>query len=101
MKYYKDQVTNEIYAYAADGSQDAYIKTHLIEISESEADIIRTNASATQYENYLKSLSYIERRQIEYPPITDYLDAIVKNDSNQLQAYIDACNAVKEKYPKQ
>jgi hypothetical protein len=35
-----------------------------------------------------------------YPPITDYLDAKVKGDTAQEQAYLDACAAVKEKYPK-
>jgi hypothetical protein len=45
-------------------------------------------------------LSYVEKRAAEYPPYTDYLDGIVKNDTAQVQAYIDACNAVKNKYPK-
>ena len=35
-----------------------------------------------------------------YPPITDYLDGIVKGDAAQVQAYIDACLAVKSEYPK-
>lgn len=35
-----------------------------------------------------------------YPPVEDYLDAIVKGDEAQKQAYIDACLAVKAKYPK-
>ena len=43
---------------------------------------------------------YKYKRQIEYPPITDYLDGIVKGDTEQVQAYIDACLAVKAKYPK-
>jgi hypothetical protein len=37
---------------------------------------------------------------MEYPPITDYIDGIVKGDQAQVQAYIDACLAVKAKYPK-
>ena len=44
--------------------------------------------------------AYIEKRQAAYPNITDYLDAIVKGDDTQKQAYIDACLAVKAKYPK-
>ena len=36
----------------------------------------------------------------EYPPSSDYLDAVVKGDQAQMQAYIDACLAVKAKYPK-
>lgn len=43
---------------------------------------------------------YKYKRQIEYPPITDYLDGIVKGDTEQVQVYIDACLAVKAKYPK-
>jgi hypothetical protein len=36
----------------------------------------------------------------EYPPMSDYLDAIVKDDTQQQEAYIAACLAVKAKYPK-
>ena len=35
-----------------------------------------------------------------YPPMADYLDAKVKGDTEQEQAYLDACLAVKAKYPK-
>jgi uncharacterized protein (UPF0297 family) len=44
--------------------------------------------------------AYKELRAREYPPITDYIDGIVKGDNAQVQAYIDACLAVKNKYPK-
>lgn len=44
--------------------------------------------------------AYKESRAAEYPPVTDYLDGIVKGDTAQVQAYIDACLAVKSKYPK-
>ena len=44
--------------------------------------------------------TYAELRAATYPPATDYLDAIVKGDTVQAQAYIDACLAVKLKYPK-
>lgn len=43
---------------------------------------------------------YREQRAAEYPPMTDYLDGIVKGDQAQVQAYIDACLSVKAKYPK-
>lgn len=43
---------------------------------------------------------YIALRQGEYPPITDYLDGVVKGDQAQIDAYIAACQAVKAKYPK-
>lgn len=51
-------------------------------------------------EAYVASHAYIAKRQAEYPPQADYLDAIVKSDTAQIQAYIDACLAVKAKYPK-
>jgi preprotein translocase subunit SecD len=43
---------------------------------------------------------YQRQRAAEYPDFKEYLDGIVKGDAAQVQAYIDACNAVKAKYPK-
>lgn len=40
-----------------------------------------------------------KNRAAEYPSAKDYLDAIVKGDDAQKQTYIDACLAVKAKYP--
>jgi hypothetical protein len=51
-------------------------------------------------EAYVTSHAYIAKRQAEYPPMADYLDAIVKGDTAQQEAYIAACLAVKAKYPK-
>jgi len=45
-------------------------------------------------------IDYKVQREAEYPPITDYLDGIVKGDQAQIAAYIAACQAVKAKYPK-
>lgn len=45
-------------------------------------------------------LTYAQLRSSEYPPMEDYLDGVVKGDQAQIQAYIDACLAVKAKYPK-
>ena len=44
--------------------------------------------------------TYVEFRKSEYPPITDYVDGVVKGDQAQIDAYIAACQAVKAKYPK-
>ena len=44
--------------------------------------------------------AYKYARAREYPPMTDYLDAIVKNDQAQIDKYIADCLAVKAKYPK-
>lgn len=43
---------------------------------------------------------YKLQRMLEYPDFKDYLDGIVKGDAEQMQAYIEACLAVKAKYPK-
>ena len=75
---------------------------------------IPTDPANTDYANYLIWLSegntpepyiepvptYQELRASAYPPATNYLDAIVKGDTAQAQAYIDECLAVKAKYPK-
>jgi hypothetical protein len=49
---------------------------------------------------YVDAHAYIGKRQAEYPPITDYLDGIVKGNQDQIDEYIAACLAVKAKYPK-
>ena len=68
-------------AYDADGNEVAYDK-----------DAVQA---------YIDAHAYIAKRAAEYPPITDYLDAIVKGDTAQQEAYIAACLAVKLKYPKE
>jgi hypothetical protein len=49
---------------------------------------------------YIDAHAYIEKRQKEYPPMTDYLDGIAKGDQAQIDKYIADCQAVKAKYPK-
>jgi len=48
---------------------------------------------------YINS-KYAELRAVAYPPMADYLDAIVKDDAEAIEAYKQACLAVKAKYPK-
>lgn len=45
--------------------------------------------------------AYKAKRASEYPPITDYLDGVVKGDQAQIDKYIADCQAVKTKYPKE
>jgi len=47
-----------------------------------------------------ENTEYQRLRAKEYPDFKEYLDGIVKGDTEQIQAYIDACLAVKVKYPK-
>jgi hypothetical protein len=97
MKYYKDTETNELYAFESDGSQDNFIKENFVSVTDEEANNIRV----ANYQSFLNSLTYKEKRQQEYPPFTDYLDGIVKGDQTQIDKYISDCLAVKTKYPKE
>jgi hypothetical protein len=67
-------------AYDADGNEVAYDK-----------DAVQA---------YVDAHAYIAKRQAEYPPITDYIDGVVKGDQAQIDKYIADCLAVKAKYPK-
>jgi hypothetical protein len=49
---------------------------------------------------YITANAYKDKRAAAYPPITEYIDGIVKGDTAQVQAYIDACLAVKQEFPK-
>ena len=49
---------------------------------------------------WVDPFAYQEQRAKKYPPITDYIDGVVKGDQAQIDAYITACLAVKAKYPK-
>jgi hypothetical protein len=49
----------------------------------------------------LDRTAYIDLRAAEYPDYKLYLDGVVKGDQAQIQSYIDACQAVKAKYPKE
>jgi len=67
-------------AYDADGNEVAYDK-----------DAVQT---------YVNAHAYIDKRAAEYPPVTDWLDGMVKNDQAQIDKYIADCLAVKAKYKK-
>lgn len=64
------------------------------------AAIQELDAARAAKEAVFAATRYQRQRAAEYPPLTDYLDGIVKGDAAQVQAYIDACLAVKAKYPK-
>ena len=68
------------------------------EAFDAEGNEVAYDLAAVQA--YADSQAYIAKRAAEYPPMSDYLDAIVKGDTQQQEAYIAACLAVKAKYPK-
>ena len=49
----------------------------------------------------VKACLYKELRVAEYPPMEDYLDAIVKGDTEAEEEYKRKCLEVKAKYPKE
>jgi hypothetical protein len=71
-----------------DVADDVSMETHVF---DGAAAVLKSNPPAP---------TYAQKRAAEYPPATDYLDGIVKGDAAQVQAYVDACLAVKAKYPK-
>lgn len=95
MKYYIDKSTQEVYAYE-DDLDEVHIKEHLVRIDDAELALWQAAKEAA----HIATLSYADKRRAEYPPMTDYLDGMVKGNQAQVDAYIAACNAVKAKYPK-
>ena len=61
-------------------------------------NVVHYDVAAVQA--HANSQLYISQRAAEFPPITDYLDGVVKGDQVQIQKYIADCLAVKAKYPK-
>lgn len=95
MKLFKSP-DNKVFAYEEDGSQDHIIPDNFVSITQAEADVLIAQNQQSDFD----SLNYSEKRALEYPDFKIYLDGIVKGDQAQIQSYIDACKAVKEKYPK-
>jgi hypothetical protein len=58
-----------------------------------EIDLAQVNA-------WVDPDAYIAKRAAEFPPITDYIDGVVKGDQAQIDKYIADCLAVKAKYKK-
>ena len=58
------------------------------------------DAEVVRLETEFAVNAYKAKRAAEYPPITDYLDGVVKGDQTQIDKYISDCQAVKAKYPK-
>jgi len=94
MSHFKN-ANNELF-WLDEGNDPAVWLPNCVPITDEEAEAIRVAQQAT----YEASLTYAQKRAIEYPDFKNYLDGIVKGDQAQIQEYIDACLAVKAKYPK-
>lgn len=62
---------------------------------------VEMDVSDSAFEVMVREQStYQQKRAALYPPIADYLDAIVKNDNAQLQRYVNRCLEIKLLIPK-
>ncbi len=89
MPHYKD-IENKLH-FLDDDSFAHLLPTGSVPISDAEAEALRPKPAEP---------TYAEKRAAEYPPITDYLDGVVKGNQLQIDKYIADCLAVKVKYPK-
>jgi hypothetical protein len=79
---------------------DNYAGLEWFDKSQSKPTEAEVNAEITRLEAEWQATEYQRKRTAEYPDFREYLDGIIKGDQAQIQAYINACLAVKAKYPK-
>ena len=96
-KLYKD-ADNNIYSYPADGSQDHLIGDKVL-VTQAQADAIVESNFAPVREQLLSTMTYAEKRYLEYPPVTDQLDAFWKGGA-EAEAMRSRIQEIKNKYPK-
>jgi len=99
-KRFKNIKTGQIHGFLKDGTQDHLITSDHVPVSLDEANTIINEMHDKIRQEALSKMTYADKRAAEYPQITEYLDAVVKGDQAAIQRYIDACKAVKAKYPK-
>jgi len=85
---------------------DAIYKTNPTVVTIRGDDAFDADGNPVAYDEaavqaYMDANAYIAKRAAEYPPITDYLDGVVKGNQAQIDKYIADCLAVKTKYPKE
>lgn len=81
-------------------SGNSYAGLNWLDINVPKPDEQELLTEITRLNQEWVATEYKRLREPEYPPITDYLDGVVKGDQQQIAAYIAACQAVKAKYPK-
>lgn len=87
-------------------------------VEQVDAPMVALNQNAKESEPILKDGKWIQTWEVvevsadehlarvlnaradEYPPMSDYIDGVVKGDQAQIDKYIADCKAVKLKYPK-
>ena len=86
----KDLESTEEIIVGKDEEDNDIIETRLVNVYEEvEVDVV-----AWRKENYALL------RQAVYPPIEEYVDAVVKGDEKAIESYKSKCLNVKERFPK-
>lgn len=74
-----------------------------LDTEQTKPTVDEINAEIERLKQQETAKYYQQARALEYPPYTDYLDAVYwqsQGDNSKLEAYVAACTAVKQKYPK-
>lgn len=79
---------------------DSYDGLEWLDTTQTQPTEAEVLAEVVRLEAEWNATEYQRLRAAEYPPITNYIDGVVKGDQAQIQQYIDECLAVKAKYPK-
>lgn len=94
--HFKDPVDGSLHALKMDGTDNKFYKSHWIRVEDNQVDQERQRITQEQFDK----MSYAEKRMTSYPPMSDFLDAIVKDDQAAIRRYIETCRMVKQLYPK-
>ncbi len=100
--YTKEKLGNKFYKVTTTINEVEHI-FHCIVANDTEEDLnelVQWNIDQLNISYTSPTPTYADKRKAEYPPIENYLDGVVKGDQAQIDAYIAACQAVKDKYPK-
>jgi len=100
--YTKEQLGEKYYKVitTVNGTEHTF---HCIVANDTQEDLdelVQWNIDNLNTPPVLFEPTYADKRKAEYPPMEEYLDAVVKGDQEAIDAYIAACQAVKAKYPK-
>lgn len=86
----KDLEETEEFIVGKDEEDNDIIETRLVNVY----DEVQVDIEAWKRDNYALL------RQAEYPPIEEYVDAVVKGDEEAIESYKSKCLNVKERFPK-
>lgn len=79
---------------------DSYSGLEWLDTTQTQPTEAEVLAEVARLEAEWNATEYQRLRAAEYPPMSDYLDGVVKGDQAQIDKYVADCQAVKAKYPK-